>query len=72
MVKGLEHELQARLDGKRISSMRGNHPSPATVDAKWVPEKGSRQPDVVPPSSTDSIDGVIHNQPWVQEKSTLI
>ena len=29
MISGLERELQARMDGKIIESMRGNYPSPA-------------------------------------------
>ena len=35
MVKGLEHELQARLDGKQIDAMAGNYPSPA-IDAEFL------------------------------------
>ncbi len=35
MVKGLEHELQARLDGKKINAMAGNYPSPA-IDAEFM------------------------------------
>ena len=35
MVTGLEHELQARLDGKQINAMSGNYPSPV-VDAEYL------------------------------------
>jgi len=36
MVRGLEQELKARLDGKKISAMAGNYPSPATIDAEFL------------------------------------
>lgn len=36
MVKGLEHELQARLDGKKINAMASHYPSPATIDAEFM------------------------------------
>ena len=34
MVKGLEQELKARLDGKKMNAMAENYPSPA-VDAEF-------------------------------------
>lgn len=35
MVKGLEHELQARLEGRKINTMSGIYPSPA-IDAEYL------------------------------------
>jgi hypothetical protein len=43
MVRGLEQELSARMDGKKINNMKGVYPSPATViDADYL-EKASSQ-----------------------------
>jgi hypothetical protein len=39
MVKGLEEELQARMDGKLINAMKGNYPSPA-IDAEFIKKSG--------------------------------
>lgn len=37
MVKGLEDELKARMDGKKINTMKGVYPSPAKViDAEYL------------------------------------
>lgn len=35
MVRGLEQELRARMDGKKISAMVGKYPSPA-IDADFL------------------------------------
>ena len=40
MVRGLESELQARMDGKNIQS-KNNHPSPA-IDAEFVKRANDR------------------------------
>ena len=42
MVRGLEHELQARLDGKKIDIMSGVYPSPATIDAEFIKRADKR------------------------------
>jgi hypothetical protein len=41
MVKGLEEELQARMDGKLVNAMKGNHPSPA-IDAEFIKKSGRK------------------------------
>lgn len=38
MVKGLEQELKARMDGKKMNAMAENYPSPA-VDADFFAAK---------------------------------
>ena len=61
MVKGLEHELQARLDGKQLNAMAGNYPSPA-IDAEFL-KKANRKISSANsniPASMDAKD--IHQQ----------
>jgi hypothetical protein len=46
MVSGLEQELEARMEGKMINSMKGNFPSPpmhipdAVIDAEFLKKAG--------------------------------
>lgn len=61
MISGLERELQARMDGKVIASMRGNHPSPAVdIDtvalrrAKAGIDKSNNRSTTINKSSTSS------------------
>lgn len=61
MVKGLEHELQARLDGKQLNSMAGNYPSPA-IDAEFMKQakRKIRSANSNVPATMDAKD--IHHQ----------
>lgn len=43
MVRGLEQELNARLDGKKINAMKGVYPSPAKIiDADYLERATSK------------------------------
>lgn len=58
MVKGLEQELQARLDGKKINAMSGNYPSPAAIDAEFL-RSANRKIQSANANVPDSTDGTV-------------
>lgn len=54
MVKGLEQELKARLDGKKINAMAENYPSPAVnADFLKAADKKIRSANQKAPNNMD-------------------
>jgi hypothetical protein len=62
MVRGLEQELSARMDGKLIHAMKGNYPSTPTIDAAFLKEASARvetsnaDPSTEPPPRLQGAD----------------
>jgi hypothetical protein len=62
MVKGLEQELKARLDGKKITAMAEKYPSPA-IDADFL-KAAVKKISVANQSTPGSMDDVDNGQPF--------
>jgi len=71
MVKGLEQELKARLDGKKVRAMAENYPSPA-VDADFLETAVSkvRIANQSTPNTMDRIEKEQLNQ-WQQQGADI-